>query len=721
MIAIPEKAKEPLKIALSVVIAYGIALQMDWDNPYWAGFAVAFCSLSTVGQSFNKAAMRMFGTLVAAFFALTLIALFPQDRWLFMLALSIYVGFCTYMMGGAKRQYFWNVCGFVCVIICMGAGADPVNAFQTAVVRSKETGLGILVFSLMSMLLWPTSSRSGFFAAISSLATGQRQLFHSCLSEIEGGEGGDVAKLRGQVLQAQAQSKQLLDAAETDTYEIWELRKQWQHHQENAVSMTETIGRWRESFSETQTLTVSKLFANLDLFIDELDTRFAQIELMLAGQGSEREPIAISLNINKTGVEGLSHFDRASLIVFRSRLLELEQLTRIQFETVRGLKGFGADAVPPESYTLSASSSLPDPDRWLGVFRVILTMWLAYLLLIYVDSVPGGSGFVTMTTVFAMISASMPHFPLRKMYLPIALSVAFGSLVYLFIMPHLSSFFDLGLLLFTLTFAFCYLFDAPQQALAKAFGLAMFMTIASVNNQQTYSFMVVATNVLMWPLMFMLMAFAAHFPWVMRPEKSFLRLLGRYFRSYDYLLADMNRDPQQSATGLEQWRQSFHLREMSTIPSKLGVWSKFIDFKPLVGTSPVQVQSVVTSLEELSGRFRELIEERNAVKNHFLAGELSEDARAWRQILQGGLGRLRSIPTDQDVATLRASLNEIMKKLETRIKETLDQGVEGKVSAREGENFYRLLGAYRSVSDALIGCAVNAGTIDWVRWREERF
>jgi hypothetical protein len=271
------------------------------------------------------------------------------------------------------------------------------------------------------------------------------------------------------------------------------------------------------------------------------------------------------------------------------------------------------------------------------------------------------------------------------------------------------------------TFTFCYLFSAPQQVLSKAFGLAMFMVIASVNNQQVYSFMVVATNVLMWPLMFMLMAFTAHFPWVMRPERSFLRLLGRYFRSYDYLLSDMNRDVQQSSTSFQLWRRSFHLREMSTIPAKLGVWAKFIDYKPLVGTSPEQVQSVVTSLEELSGRFRELIEERTAVRNHFLAGELSEDARAWRLILQKGLSRLRSIPTDQDIATLRASLNEIMKKLETRIKETLDKGVEGKVSARDGENFYRLLGAYRSVSDALVGCAVNAGTVDWVRWREERF
>jgi len=48
--------KEAFKTALAMVIAYGIALSMDWDRPYWAGFAVAFISLATIGQSLNKGA-----------------------------------------------------------------------------------------------------------------------------------------------------------------------------------------------------------------------------------------------------------------------------------------------------------------------------------------------------------------------------------------------------------------------------------------------------------------------------------------------------------------------------------------------------------------------------------------------------------------------------------------------------------------------------------------
>ena len=109
MISLSTRTKEAIKTGLAMTIAYGIALSMDWEKPYWAGFAVAVISLATAGQSLNKGALRMAGTLVTTAVALILIALFAQERWLFMLFLSAYIGYCTYMMGGAKHQYFWRV------------------------------------------------------------------------------------------------------------------------------------------------------------------------------------------------------------------------------------------------------------------------------------------------------------------------------------------------------------------------------------------------------------------------------------------------------------------------------------------------------------------------------------------------------------------------------------------------------------------------------------
>lgn len=96
--------KESLKTAIAMTIAYGLALALDWEKPYWAAFAVAFVNLATVGRSLNKAGMRLLGTLLGAIAALVVLAWFAQDRWAFILALSLFVGFCSYMMTGSRLQ-----------------------------------------------------------------------------------------------------------------------------------------------------------------------------------------------------------------------------------------------------------------------------------------------------------------------------------------------------------------------------------------------------------------------------------------------------------------------------------------------------------------------------------------------------------------------------------------------------------------------------------------
>ena len=247
------KVKESIKTALAMTVSYGVALSMNWENPYWAAFAVAFISLTSIGQSMNKAALRMCGTLMAMVASLTLIALFAQERWAFLLGLSFVTGICCYMMSGKKHQYFWQATGFITIIICMDAGPDPVNAFQTAVLRAQETGLGILVYSLITIFLWPSHSRSSFDAAVVNLASLQHQLYRAYF-ELACGEGDaqNATQLHVQVVQAKAGFDQLLNAAETDNYEIWESRNKWQQYQTLVMDFVNVMERWRVSMSDAK-------------------------------------------------------------------------------------------------------------------------------------------------------------------------------------------------------------------------------------------------------------------------------------------------------------------------------------------------------------------------------------------------------------------------------------------------------------------------------------
>ena len=167
--------KESFKTALAMVIAIGIAFAMDWQRPYWAGFAVAFCSLATIGQSLEKAALRMGGTLVAVVVALVVVALFGQERWGFIFFLSFYGAVCSYLMSGSANAYFWYVCWFVVVVVSVDSGANPVNAFQTSMLRLQETGLGILVYSLVAIFIWPQHTGPRLVTAAVDLIAAQRR------------------------------------------------------------------------------------------------------------------------------------------------------------------------------------------------------------------------------------------------------------------------------------------------------------------------------------------------------------------------------------------------------------------------------------------------------------------------------------------------------------------------------------------------------------------
>ena len=722
MFSLSTRSKEAIKTGLAMTIAYGIALYMNWEKPYWAGFAVAFISLATTGQSLNKGALRMLGTVVTTVVALILIALFAQARWLFMLSLSAYIGFCTYMMGGAKHQYFWHVCGFVCTVICMDAGPNSAKAFETAILRSQETGLGILVYSLVAVFIWPNTSRAGFEDAACKLASTQKQLYRSYLDLMSGRrEAGQAKALRAQEVQEQTRIGQLLEAAESDTYEIWEVRQQWGRYRSHAAELGEMLARWRLSFAEVKALDLPRLLPNLTAFGAEIDERLAQIGRMLANQAPEKHPVAMDLALDATAAGALSHFHKAALTVTRSRLQHLELLTQSMFVCLSDIRGFGRPVSKADATHLPSGGFVLDPDRLMGAARVLLIMWLAFFALIYINGMPGGAGFVSMTVSFGMAMATMPQAPAALMYMPAAGGVLFAGLVHMFVMPKLSSFIGLGSLIFAVTFGICYLFATPRQVLGRAFGLAMFVTLASISNEQTYSFLKIANNALMFAILFLILNITEHVPFSLRPERAFLRLRGRFFRSCKYLMSTMRLNSQRNVTRNERWKTAFHAREVSTLPRKLGAWVPRIDTKAMSGTSPQQVQAVVTSMQGLTYRMQELLEERGHPQAPFLVQELRADIEAWHLRVQENFQRLSEDLAVEENETFRSKLNGILNRLEKNITGTLEKTAQGKISDREGENFYRLLGALRGVSEALVDSVGSISMIDWAQWKEERF
>ena len=729
------KTKEASKTALAMTIAYGVALSMDWDRPYWAGFAVAFVSIGTVGQSINRAALRMSGTVLAVAVSLTLIAWFAQDRWLFMVVLSLYLGLCAYMMAGPKRQYFWQVGGFVCVIIAFDAGPDPVQAFDTAVIRAQQTGLGILTYSLVALFLWPVNSRPAFNAATRDLAATQHQLFGAYAGLLTTDDGLETAReLRAKETEQRARFGQLLDAAETDSVEIRETGPRWRRYQRLVIRFAETLERLRESFVEVRTMDLAHLLPNLDAFNALIEHRLSWVESVLGPEPPEAPPKhrperrqqhrqeVFSSRPDADSVEQLSHFNRAAMTVINDNLRDLDRLTVELCEAVEAIQG-DADVEPDARAGEGPARRmfLPDPDRTGYAIRYLTIMWVAFLGLIFVDGLPGGAGLVGMAGAIGIVLATAPQIPISMLFRPCALGIFLAGVLYIFVMPQLAGFAALGPMIFAVTFFFCYVFSEPRQMLGRAFGLALFVVIASISNEQTYSFLTVATTSLMFVLIFLVLALTVHFPISWRPERVFDRLLHRYFRSCRYLVSTVGRHADPLSTRRERWLDTFHLREVSTIPAKLAGWAPHLDTAALASAGEDTVQGMISGLQELATRIRMMRDATDQTWTDLLLDHLRDDVSSWQNGMADAFERLSVDPAAGDGKALRDQLDEFLVRLETRIRETLDGAGSSWSDEREAEHFYRLLGAYRAVSEALVAYAERTGSIDWVRLREGRF
>jgi hypothetical protein len=300
---------------------------------------------------------------------------------------------------------------------------------------------------------------------------------------------------------------------------------------------------------------------------------------------------------------------------------------------------------------------------------------------------------------------------------PVGVAAALGLGVYVFVMPQLSTFLELGLLIFFCMFITCFFFSG----LGRLAGIVGILNQISIQNQQSYNFAAMANGYI-----FMLMIFAFIFAMSYmlrssRPEKAVLHLVGRFFRSAEFLISRVAQDPGRAPGPIGRWRIAFYRHELATLPDKIGAWGKAIDHKLFPNNTPEQVNALLASLQTIVYRTEALLDVGDGPQAVFIAWEIGGDIRAWHAAIETTFNKWARNPEVDPVADLREPLAAMLARLEERIDEALDASDGEAFSEADGENFYRLLGGFRGVSEAAVAYAEVAGTIDWAQWREEVF
>lgn len=146
-----------VKVTLAALMAMGIAMRLELDQPRTAMITVVIVMQPQTGMILAKSLYRIGGTLAGSVASLLLVGLFAQERELFILCLAVWVGFCT---AGAAfyrnfQSYGFVLAGYTAAMIGLPAVLHPDTFFAIAVTRLTEVTLGILCAGIVNDTIFP--------------------------------------------------------------------------------------------------------------------------------------------------------------------------------------------------------------------------------------------------------------------------------------------------------------------------------------------------------------------------------------------------------------------------------------------------------------------------------------------------------------------------------------------------------------------------------------
>ena len=145
------------KISLAAVLAMGISMRLELDQPRTAMITVFVVMQPQTGMVLAKSLYRAGATIAGTLASLLLVGLFAQERVLFLVGLALWIGLCT--AGSAFyrdfKSYGFVLAGYTAAMIGLPASLQPEAFFPIAVTRLSEVALGILCAGIVSDVIFP--------------------------------------------------------------------------------------------------------------------------------------------------------------------------------------------------------------------------------------------------------------------------------------------------------------------------------------------------------------------------------------------------------------------------------------------------------------------------------------------------------------------------------------------------------------------------------------
>ena len=724
--------QEAFKLALSMVLFYWLALWMNWDLPKFGALAIVVISLSTTGASINKGIMRVVGTGIGALAGFALLSGFAQSPLGVLLAVAVYLVAIGYFIQTARQGDIWFNAGFMPVAIWASSYMQVESAFHIANARFLETAAGVLIFSIVSALLWPRTSGQPLRQKGHAIWEGFSELYSLYRRRLAGEiPSAGAAKLRAKLAGDYQQMLATLEAAYSDTPVVRSRKQAWELLRSDLRLFGDAQELWRESIDDCRQLDLHALLPGLDAALDTLEQRLRQGSSLWQPDGQDTNAVSpddrsllapIETGIDAAAGERLSAFEHAALMNFIGQLQILDQSSRSLLQTLHVLAGheplgsLQARAREPDPFRPSRWN----PERLLAALFPALCWSVAWLFWFYVQP-PGGPAIPMMAAAFSL---SMVMSPVNLIGLLIVLLLSMFitvAPVYMFVMPALDSGFALLTLIFIYTFVFGYL--GGKSPVLKLGPLMMFVMMVDITNEQTYSFIALVTAGLIMLLGVSVVVIVDRLLSPMHPEQVLLRSVRRFLGGCARIVGEIGLQLSRQPARARRLRRRIYESRVLPVSARLPDLEKKLDYDRFPDNTPEKVQLLVDGLQSIRWRLQnlDLTYDRAARESPELMQAIAPLNETWRTHVQDLLQTWTRQVAAGDTVNDKAMSTDVSMPLLQQLDDLRKSRTMDDLDDRALQHLYTVTGSTQSLLEAVRRLDDSMTQINWHQWSAERF
>ncbi|MEM9254608.1 MAG: FUSC family protein [Pseudomonadota bacterium] len=643
------KARYATKTALSLALAYLIPMALGWPQPQTAAITVMLIAATgTAAESLHKGVLRIAGTVAGAIIGLTLIALFPQDRMIYLIFVSVTVSCIIYLYSAYQGDNTLFMLTAVVTLMVFNGG-DAEGAFQYGIDRAFMTVVGVIIYSVVASLLWPvhvadntralakqlcvklTNALDTLTAADPKSDTSTHEQLASLLA--------DCDSFRQHFLQVRASADGVVD-----------YQPEWRCI---CACIEELESRLVLALQQESDLDFEQYITNYRDIIEQLRYTFTDVIGAWDGRSPAYGPSSVTPLLNNEKLQSGGHLTTATVVARADLLATLDRSLRDLLAAVSSLtmdvRGVPRDRLP----SLTPAFIWLDLEHLKTALRAFVTFWVAALLWIHLNP-PGGFMFVTMCMILVPLVSYTAASP-KLLFVLFTIGFAFALPSYVFLLPQMTHWLQLGAFLFCYAFIGLFLLPGP---IALFFLLGLFTL--GIQNDMQYSFNVILLVMLMFYLVCAVLALTMQIPFSSRPQTVFLSVRRRFFHHCQRLL-----ELEKEAGPVQRLRRDLLSQDVPLLLEKLTLWGNRLSTEAYPDCTPDRLQALTRSCEVLYGNLQALQMSRdrfvdNPLIRRAMKGRASSVHTALCQALANGAGADTFARTQKNLATVEERLDRFL-------------------------------------------------------------